>query len=157
MPMRKVSQRPVAKMLKAGKPLAGLLVGLSLAFACGGCLVLPVPHYREHMCSCEGRVVEAASGEPAANVMVTAVRGRYREEVRTDENGCFWVEKTGGWHFLFWIATPSSGSLFPTHVAYSDDLPYVDFLVASEDAGRKFKVTSSRSHKAWLGDGKDKE
>lgn len=29
MPMKKVSQRSVARMLKAGKPLAGLLVGLS--------------------------------------------------------------------------------------------------------------------------------
>ena len=29
MPMRRVSQRSVARMLKAGKPLAGLLVGLS--------------------------------------------------------------------------------------------------------------------------------
>ena len=28
-PMKKVSQRSVARMLKAGKPLAGLLVGLS--------------------------------------------------------------------------------------------------------------------------------
>ena len=29
LPMKKVSQRSVARMLKAGKPLAGLLVGLS--------------------------------------------------------------------------------------------------------------------------------
>ena len=29
MPMKKISQRSVARMLKAGKPLAGLLVGLS--------------------------------------------------------------------------------------------------------------------------------
>ena len=132
-----------------------LLVGLALA--CGGCLVLPFPHYREHMCLCEGQVVDAASGEPAANVTVTAVRGRYREEVRTDVSGRFRVEETGGWHFLFWIATPSSGSLFPTHVDFSDDTPYVYFLVAPDDDGRKFKVTSSRNRKAWNGGGNDWE
>ena len=34
-PMKKVSQRSVAMMLKAGKPLAGLLVGLSSTLAGG--------------------------------------------------------------------------------------------------------------------------
>ena len=43
MRVRKVSQRSVARMLKAGKPLAGLLVGLSSTLGAAAERVSPGP------------------------------------------------------------------------------------------------------------------
>ena len=79
MPMKKVSQRSVARMLKAGKPLAGLLVGLSSTLGAAAESESPDPALR---------------GEPSPLVTATnkvsevrerPIRGRIAPPVRATE------------------------------------------------------------------------
>ena len=98
--------------------LAGAVCAL-VPFA--GCLVLPFPHYCDHLPACGGVVVDAASGLPISGVSVTAMTSRYSSTAVSDEKGRFAIDGTGGWHWAVWIATPSSGSLFPTHLHPQDE------------------------------------
>ena len=85
-----------------------------------GCIVVPFPHRRHHLSSVEGVVVDADSGRPIVNADVTVFAGRYSQCSNTDKEGRFVFVATSGWHWIFWIATPSSGSLMPTHVDHCD-------------------------------------
>ena len=107
----------------------GLIV-LSLLFS-AGCIILPVPHYRRHMCGIDGTVCDAETGRPLANADISVNAGRYNQHTITDEFGHFSTRETHGWHFIFWIATPSSGSLLPTHIDYSDGLLHDLTVVAA--------------------------
>lgn len=99
-----------------------LIAGAVCALApLAGCLVLPFPHYRDHLPACSGVVVDAASGMPVAGASVTAMTSRYSGTAVSDEEGRFSIDGTGGWHWIVWIATPSSGSFFPTHLHPQDE------------------------------------
>ena len=97
-----------------------LILCLVLVLLTGGCLFLPVPHKRQHICATQGTVIGSDTGKPVAGAKVTVVAGRYRQETVTDSDGHFAVDGEQGWHMIVWIATPSSGSLLPTHIDYSD-------------------------------------
>ena len=97
-----------------------VLLCMALVFLTEGCLFLPVPHKRQHICATQGTVIDSDSGKPVAGAKVKVVAGRYSQEAVTDSDGHFAVDGERGWHMIAWIATPSSGSLLPTHIDYSD-------------------------------------
>lgn len=97
--------------------VAGVVCALAMLV---GCLVLPFPHYRSHLPACSGVVVDAGSGLPISGASVTAMSSRYSGTAVSDESGRFAIEGTGGWHWVFWVAAPSSGSFFPTHLDPQD-------------------------------------
>lgn len=118
-----------------------MVVGIALVMT-AGCLFLPVPHYREHMLECSGQVVDAKTDKPVPGAEVTVKRGRYREKVSCDRNGHFHVDATGGWHWMYFIATPSSGSLFPTHLYPQDEWPVTYLVEANGYTGGTFRLSS---------------
>ena len=97
-------------------------MGVMLCLA--GC-ILPVPHTRQHICATQGIVIDGDDGKPVAGAKVEVGAGRYMQKTVTDSLGHFAVTDERGWHMIFWIAPPSSGSLLPTHVDYSDGLFHV--------------------------------
>ena len=97
-----------------------VLLCMALVFLTEGCLFLPVPHKRQHIYATQGTVIDSDTGEPVAGAKVKVVAGRYKQETVTDSDGRFAVDDERGWHMIAWIATPSSGSLLPTHIDYED-------------------------------------
>lgn len=79
MPMKKVSQRSVARMLKAGKPLAGLLVGLSSTLGAAAERESPSPALRG-----EPRPLVTATNK-VSEVRERSIRGRIAPPVRATE------------------------------------------------------------------------
>lgn len=64
-------------------------------------------------------------GKPVAGAKVEVGAGRYMQKTVTDSLGHFAITDERGWHMIFWIAPPSSGSLLPSHVDYSDGFFHV--------------------------------
>ena len=100
--------------------LASVLFCMALVFLTEGCLFLPIPHKRQHICATQGTVIGSDTGKPVAGAKVKVVAGRYKQETVTDSDGRFAVDDERGWHMIAWIATPSSGSFLPTHIDYED-------------------------------------
>ena len=113
-----------------------LIFGIAALAPFAGCLVLPLPHYRDHLSACSGVVVDAESGLPISGAFVTAMTTRYSSTAVSDENGRFAIDGTGGWHWILWVATPSSGSLFPTHLSPQDEW-LTGFRVRCKGVGEK--------------------
>lgn len=79
MPMKKVSQRSVARMLKAGKPLAGLLVGLSSTLGAAAERESPSPA----LMGAQRPLVTATN--KVSEVRERPIRGRIAPPVRATE------------------------------------------------------------------------
>ncbi len=84
-----------------------------------GC-ILPVPHIRQHIYATQGIIVDSDTGKPVVGAKIKVYAGRYMQETVTDSSGHFAIEDEQGWHMIIWIAPPSSGSLLPTYVDFSD-------------------------------------
>ena len=97
-------------------------MGVMLCLA--GC-ILPVPHTRQHIRATQGIVIDGDDGKPVAGAKVEVGAGRYMQKTVTDSLGHFAITDERGWHMIFWIGPPSSGSLLPTHVDYSDGFFHV--------------------------------
>ena len=96
------------------------LMPVLLLSACLGCIILPIPHYRHHLDEVNGVVLDSETKAPISGVDVVVSAGRYSCSTKTDMAGRFETKEEGGWHFIWWVATPSSGSLLPTHIDFSD-------------------------------------
>ena len=112
-----------------------LILFLALVFLTGGCLFLPVPHKRQHIYATQGTVIGSDTGKPVAGAKVTVAAGRYTQETVTDSDGHFAVDGEQGWHMIAWIATPSSGSLLPTHIDFEDGCLHVVVISAAGRIG----------------------
>ncbi|MBR4171840.1 MAG: hypothetical protein IKR48_09325 [Kiritimatiellae bacterium] len=128
---------------------AGGMVIAFLLFYCAGCLLLPVPHYRHHLYEINGQVCDAETRSPIPNARIHVNAGRYEQTTITDGKGIFTSRGTIGWHLIFWIATPSSGSLLPTHVDVSDGFLHTLIIDAEGYTSRRWLImptcdTSSR-------------
>ena len=108
-----------------------LILCLVRVLLTGGCLFLPVPHKRQHICATQGTVIGSDTGKPVAGAKVTVAAGRYTQETVTDSDGHFAVDGEQGWHMIAWIATPSSGSLLPTHIDFEDGCLHVVVISAA--------------------------
>ncbi len=100
------------------RKLTKAILGLSLTLVMG--CILPIPHYRQHLAEISGEVIDKTSRNPVANARITVCAGRYSQGAITDSKGRFSLESSGGWHFILWIAPPSSGSLLPTYLYPQD-------------------------------------
>jgi len=100
------------------KKLTKAILVSSLALAAG--CILPIPHYRQHLKKTCGVVIDKKSRDPVSNARITVYAGRYSQGAITDSNGWFSVESSGGWHFIWWVAPPSGGSLLPTYLDPQD-------------------------------------
>ena len=78
MPMKKVSQRSVARMLKAGKPLVGLLVGLSSTLGAAAERESPSP-------ALMGARPPVTATNKVSEVRERPIRGRIAPPVRATE------------------------------------------------------------------------
>ncbi len=100
---------------------AGLACLFGWILLLAGCFVLPIPHYQSHLPECGGLVEDSQSGMPLTNAVVMVKTPRYEGRVASDCEGRFHIAATGGWHLIVWAATPSSGSLLPTHLSPQDE------------------------------------
>ena len=100
------------------KPFTRITLVSFLALAAG--CILPIPHYRQHLEKTCGVVIDKKSRNPVSNARITVFAGRYSQGTITDSNGRFSVESSGGWHFIWWVAPPSGGSLLPTYLDPQD-------------------------------------
>ena len=100
------------------KPFVRIILVSFLAIAAG--CILPIPHYRQHLKKTCGVVIDKKSRNPVSNARITVYAGRYSQGAITDSNGWFSVESSGGWHFIWWVAPPSGGSLLPTYLDPQD-------------------------------------
>ena len=113
-----------------------------------GCLFLPVPHYRQHLVRIEGNVYEAETRHPIPHADVCLRAGRYVQQTTTDTSGHFSSNATYGWHLIYWIATPSSGSLLPTHIDWGDGWIYEITISADGYASKTIELGIVREDNA---------
>ena len=110
--------KPFAWIICHAVALRRLILVSSLALAAG--CILPIPHYRQHLAEISGEVIDKTTRNPVANARITVYAGRYSQGTITDSKGRFSLESSGGWHFILWIAPPSSGSFLPTYLYPQD-------------------------------------
>ena len=115
--------KPFARITCHAIALRRLVLVSSLALVVG--CILPIPHYRQHLAETSGVVIDKTSRNPVANARIIISAGRYSQGAITDSNGRFSVESSGGWHFIWWAAPPSGGSLLPTYLYPQDAWHYI--------------------------------